>query len=432
MKIDHSKERTWVEVDTKALAHNYSIFRGLLAPQCKLMCVCKSNAYGHGFFDYTALMDKLGVDSFGVDSITEALQLRDRGIQKPILILGYTLPTRLREAIEQDISITVSTFEALKELERFHFTTKKFKVHLKIDSGMHRQGFEDKDVDNVVDYIKSRLPQVEIAGIYTHFAAAGDPSNPTCHEYTLKQIETFKNAVKMVQEAGFSPLRHAAATAGTLNYPEAHFDMVRVGIGLMGLWPSEETKELFLSCHPRAGEAMARGSINSQEPLLADSHRSLPRTTIRGGNDREEGWNNTVLLPALSWKTVISEIKSLPKGEKIGYDITETLERDSRIAILPIGYWHGIPRSLSSRGEFLVHGKRVKILGRVSMDMTVIDVTDVPDVQVGDIATAIGKDGTHEMSTEEIAKSAGTINYEFVTRINPQIVRYYIKSSLAG
>ena len=369
--------RTWVEINKKAIAQNYEIFRKLIGNKCRLMAVVKSNAYGHGLIGFSKEMQKLGADWFGVDSVVEALALRKSGIKKSILVLGHTLPERLKEIAAYDISMTVSSFAAL---EAFKKIKKDFpKIHLKIDTGMHRQGFFVKELPEIVLFLKNKLPKVKVEGLYTHFAAAKDPAS--LYD-TNRQIGEFKKAVKIIEDGGFKPIKHAAATSGAVLFPNAHFDMARIGIGLYGLWPSSEIRSAFS--------------------------------------------NKIKLAPVLSWRTIIGEIKEVKKGERVGYDFTEQLSRSSRIAILPIGYWHGYPRALSSIGHVLIHGQHAKVLGRVSMDMTVVDVSNIKNVKVGDIVTLIGKDGKEAISAEELAEISGTINYEFITRINPLIERVYI------
>ena len=369
--------RTWIEIDKKAIVQNYRTFRKLISNKCRLMAVVKSNAYGHGLIGFSKELQKLGADWFGADSIVEALALRNSGIKKPILVLGHTLPERSREAATNNISLTISSFDALNRVARLS----KFrpKIHLKIDTGMHRQGFFVDELTRVVSFLRNRAPKVGVEGLYTHFAAAKDPASPTA---TLRQLKEFKKAIGIVEQAGFRPIKHAAATSGAILFPKAHFDMARIGIGIYGLWLSPEVRSAFS--------------------------------------------NKIRLTPVLSWRTIIGEIKEVKKGERVGYDFTEKFSKDSRIAILPIGYWHGYPRALSSVGHVLVQGKRAKILGRVSMDMTVVDVSNIKNVKVGDAATLIGEDGREIIAAEELAKLSGTINYEFITRINPLIERVYL------
>ncbi|MEK7081636.1 MAG: alanine racemase [Patescibacteria group bacterium] len=373
MKNARNGLRTWIEVDCPAIEKNYKLFRSLIPSKTKLLAVVKSNAYGHGLVDFTKELERLGTDWFGVDSVVEALTLRREGIKIPILVLGYTLPEKFKEAAAHDISITVSSFETLKALQKNHFP-KPLKIHIKVDTGMHRQGFLPQDLPKVISFLK-----IKPEGLYTHFAMAKNPAFP---EYTRRQIAEFEQWRAAFTKIGLSPIYHASATAGVLIFPEAHFDMVRVGIGLYGLWPAKEIESYFAS-----------------------------RLTLK---------------PVLSWKTIISEIKELPKGAKIGYDCVETLQKDSRMAVCPIGYWHGYPRALSGIGFVLVNGQRAKILGRVSMDMIIVDVSDITGAKVGAEVVLIGKQGKEKITVNELANLSDTSHYEFVTRINPLIKRIYL------
>ena len=373
MKNDRNGLRTWFEVDCLAIEKNYKIFRSLILPKTKLMAVVKSNAYGHSLVDFAKELERLGADWFGVDSVVEGLTLRREGIKAPILVLGYTLPDKFAEAAKNNISLTVSNFETLKALEKSHFS-KPLKIHIKVDTGMHRQGFLLQDLPGVLSFLKIR-PE----GLYTHFAAA---KNPAFSEHTKKQIAEFEQWRTAFKKAGFSPICHASATAGVMIFPEANFDMIRIGIGLYGLWPAKEIESYFA--------------------------------------------NRLTLEPTLSWKTIISEIKELPKGAKIGYDLTETLQKKSRVAVCPIGYWHGYPRALSGIGFVLVDGQRAKILGRVSMDMISIDIAGIKKAKVGDEVVLIGKQGKEEITAAEIGNLADTSHYEIVTRLNPLMKRIYL------
>lgn len=369
--------RTRIEINRRALKKNYDIFRYLIGKKCLLMAVVKSNAYGHGLIDFSRAAEKLGIDWFGVDSIVEAENLRKAGSKKPILVFGYTLRDKIRNAIKNNISLTVADFSALKNLKTINKRGDKLKIHLEIDTGMHRQGFFVSEIPAVIKILKSQNLPLKLEGVYTHFASAKNPAFPSA---TLCQIEEFKKAINILESAGFGGImKHAAATAGTIIFPQSHFDLVRVGIGLYGLWPSKETQEAF------------KDKIKFE--------------------------------PVLSWKTIVSQIKNLPKGSGIGYDMAETLDRPSRVAVLPIGYWHGFPRLLSSIGRVLICGSEAKVLGRVSMDMISVDITDVKNVKIGGEAVLIGKSGKLEISADDLAYLSGTINYEIVTRLNPLIQR---------
>jgi len=371
--------RTWIEINQQSLKNNYNIFRRLIGPKCLLMSVVKSNAYGHSLIDFSRATESLGVDWFGVDSIVEAESLRKAGLKKPILVLGYTLENKIETAFKNNISLTIFDFSTLENLKNIKIRGYKLKIHIKIDTGMHRQGFFVSEIPSVIKILKSQ-PTIILEGVYTHFSSAKNPAFPSI---TFNQIEQFKKAIGLFESAGFKGfIKHAAATSGTIIFPQSHFDLVRIGIGLCGLWPSKETKEAF---------------------------------------KRE-----VKLEPVLSWKTILGQIKSLPKGSKVGYDLTETLNRPSRVAVLPIGYWHGFPRSLSGIGKALIKGGEVKVIGRVSMDMVSVDVTDVKNVKVGDEVTIIGKSGKLEISVDDLAYLSDTVNYEIATRLNPLIKRIVV------
>ncbi|MDO8561155.1 MAG: alanine racemase [bacterium] len=373
--------RTWIEIDTAALAANFRQLRNIVSAKKKIMAVVKSNAYGHGIVGIAKSLRKSAPSIwFGVDSLVEGLRLREEGIKSPILVLGSTLPTLFIEAGRQKIFITISNFEGLDALSKLKVRPE---IHLKIDTGMHRQGFLPKEVGVVIKRLKKN--KIVPRGIYTHFASAKDRAYPTA---TLEQFELFKKVTRGFERAGFKGMVcHAAASGGALLFPEAHLDMVRIGMALWGHWPSDEAKINVLS-----------GRFN------------LPKISLK---------------PVLSWKTRVAEVKKIPTGALVGYDLTERVARLSQIAVLPVGYWHGFDRGLSSSGLVLVGGKRAKVLGRVSMDMIVCDVTNIPGVKVGDVVILIGRQGKEEISAEEIARTLNTSPYEVLTRINPLIERIY-------
>lgn len=370
--------RTWIEVSRKAIARNYRVFRSRIGKRVKLMAVVKSNAYGHGLLPFAQEMDKLGADWLGVDSMVEALALRKAGVTTHILVLGFTLSEWLEEAAAHDISVAVSDFEHLKAVMRLR-ASKPLRVHIKTDTGMHRQGFQLKDMKRVLALITSQAFRRSSAleGLFTHFAAAKNPALP---QYTLRQIDEFATWRTAFKHKKLSFISHASATSGTLLFPQAHFDMVRIGIGLYGLWPSAEAR------------AHLKDSVH--------------------------------LVPVLSWKAVVSEVKRVPKGEKIGYDCTETLSRDSVIAIIPVGYWHGYSRKLSSIGRAIIRGKQCRVLGRVSMDMLIVDATGV-SAKVGDEVALIGSQGRETVSAVDMAGLDDTSHYETVTRLNPLMRRIF-------
>lgn len=371
--------RTWIEIDKKAVKHNYDVFRSLIPQKTKLLAVVKSNAYGHGLIDFSKEIVKNGVDFLGVDSIVEGLTLRREEIKTPILVLGYTLPELFNDAVDKNISITVSSFDTISEIKKLKIKSNKIlKIHVKVDTGMCRHGFLLEDLEKVIKEIKS-LKNIEVEGLYTHFSIAKDPAFPS---YTKKQTKEFNIWVDAFRKAGFNSILHASATSGTIVFPESIFDMVRVGIGLYGVWPSKETENAF------------------------DTKFSLK--------------------PVLSWKTIVGEIKKIQKGSRVGYDGTEVLEKDSIIAICPIGYWHGFSRNLSCKAKVLINGKKAKVLGRVCMDIIVVDISGIKGVKVNDEVVIIGKSGKEQIEVDDISTITGGSNYEFLTRINPLIKKFYL------
>ena len=346
--------RTWIEIDKKALRHNVGEFFRLISRPTRLMAVIKSNAYGHGLGAIAQELVNTQLFGqkqwFGVDSIVEALRLRREGIINQILVLGFTLPARMEEAAQHDISISISNFDALDSISNI---SKRPAIHLKFDTGMHRQGFLKKDISHLISILKKK--HITPKGMFTHFASAKDPLYPT---YTLAQLAEFHEAVGRMKQAGFSSLiQHASATGGTLIFPDAHYDMVRVGMGLYGYWPSQELKLTY--------NMSTLTSLKKQRKKIA-------------------------LYPVLTWKTIVAEVKQIPKGSYVGYDLTEETYRKTMIAVLPIGYWHGYDRGLSSISNVLVRNCRARVLGRISMDMLVIDITDIAGVRTGDEVVIIG------------------------------------------
>lgn len=379
-KTNHQGLRTWIEIDRRAVRHNYKLFRSLIPKTTKLLSVVKSNAYGHSHIDFSKEVEALGIDYIAVDSIVEGLSLRKSGVRCPILVLGHTLHVRIKDAAVHDIRVAVSSITQLHQLKKETFK-RPLKIHIKVDTGLHRQGFTLDDLAEVRKFLEwnKKTKRVVVEGLFTHFAQGKDPLHPL---YTKKQLGEFNTWTKEFHRLGVHPILHTAATGPTLVFPESHFDMVRIGIGLYGIWPDEKTKT-FLE-------------------------------------------KKYTLKPILSWRAVVSEIKKLPKGSKIGYDSTETLKQSSVVAVCPIGYWHGFPRALSSHGFVLINGKRAKVLGRVSMDMISVDVTGIKNVKVGSIATIIGTDKKDELKAQDIADSMNASTYEFLTRLNPLIKRLYI------
>ena len=370
LSLKKDQLRTWIEIDKKAVAHNYKLFKSLV-PKNTLVCgVVKSNAYGHGLTEFSKIANR-HVDMFSVDSAIEGIRLRESGILKPIFVLGYTLPSLLTEVVKNDIDITIAGKKALEEAVKIK---KKLNIHLKIDTGMSRQGFFVKDLKEVLEMFKKNK-HLNLKGMYTHFA---DAKNPAFPDSTYAQMSNFKRAINIVHKNGFDPIIHCAATSSIILFPETHFDMVRIGIGSYGLWPDEKVK------------AYASDFLD--------------------------------LKPVLKWKTILADTKEIPKGAGVSYGLTEIVKKKTKIGILPIGYWHGYDRGLSSIGYVLINGKKAKVLGRVTMDIVIIDLSKVKNAKEGDEVVLLGG----KISADYIADLLNTINYEVVTRINPKIRRVAI------
>ena len=361
-----------VEIDAEALANNVRLIKAHIGDEIELMAVVKANGYGHGAVTVarTALLN--GATFLAVANMAEAMELRDAGISAPILILSYVPVFAVRQAIQHNISVLLFDSELAQQYDRISRDVNgKLKIHLKIDSGMGRMGVLPGDAVRLFRHIYT-MQNLEIEGIYTHFSVADDDL-----EYTREQLQTFKDVVAPLRATGFNfKYIHAANSAAILGSRDNYFNIVRAGLLLYGLQPSSD----------------------SITPL---AH----------------------LQPVMAWKTVIAQVKTLPANSTIGYGNTYTTRRQETIAVLPVGYADGLRRSPHTWREVLVHGRRVPIVGRVSMEKTTISVTDVPEVSIGDEVVLLGKQGDDEITADEIAHWLGTINYEVITSILARLPR---------
>lgn len=385
--MNTDKLNTWIEISAKAYANNLSFFKKLIPPTTEFSVVIKSNAYGHGIVEMAGLAIKYGADSFCVHSLDEALLLRKSGFRQDILIMGHVPLTRLDEAINGQFRLVMYNHDSLQELDR---QTRRLNqavwVHLKLETGKYRQGINEKELTGFLDALKS-APRVKLEAAYTHFANADEPTN---HEYAHYQLNRFLKMHEMIQKAGFPAVKkHVANSAAILLLPRAHFDMVRLGISQYGFWPSPE----------------ALVSFKMQRSTEAEN----------------------TLKPVLQWKTRVSQVKEVPANHFIGYGCTYRTTRDSRIAVLPTGYADGYDRLLSNKSYVLIQGRRAPLRGRVCMNLTMVDVTDIPDVQLEDEVVLLGSQGNDTVSADYLANLIGTINYEIVTRINWQIPRIVVE-----
>ncbi|MBU0649450.1 alanine racemase [Patescibacteria group bacterium] len=375
-------QKTWVEISKKSLIHNLKTFRQIIGPKVNLMSVVKSNAYGHGMVEVAEVAEK-HVDWFGVDNVDEALALKKSGIEKPILILGYTINSRLADVVENEFRQTVYNEETLNELgklsEKFN---KKVYLHFKAETGTSRQGIGLDQLLERLEILK-KYPDLIFEGLSTHYANIEDTTD---HTFAMEQLERFNKFIEMLKEQGIEvPIKHTACSAAAILFPQTFFDMVRVGISQYGMWSSKET---YVS---------ANGLKRKIE-----------------------------LKPIICWKTIIAQVKELEPGTAVSYGLTEKVSHRTRAAIIPVGYWDGYDRRLSSVGNVLVNGVRCKILGRICMNMSMVDVTDAGEVKSEDEVVLLGAQGGECITAEELAQKIGTINYEAVTRINPVIKRIIV------
>jgi alanine racemase len=371
----------WVEIDGKAPECNLRQLRAGAAPGVLACAVVKSNAYGHGVAQIAPLLPS--ADWFGVNSLEEGLELRGMGITKPVVLLGHVPLSRLGEAVEADLSLTVYNRQTIQALSALPSMPRVARLHVKIDTGTSRQGVLPSELEEFMRLVKS-TPGVVLEGVSTHFANIEDTLN---HQYAELQLERFAAALAVVDGiVGRPPIVHAACTAASILFASTHFTMLRSGIGLYGLWPSRET---MLSA-------------------------------------REKGGAVPDFRPALAWKTRIAQIKRVPEGTFVGYGCSYRTTRQTVLGILPVGYADGYDRALGNRGHVLVRGRRAPVIGRICMNLTMVDLTDAPSARLEDEVVLLGQSGDERISAETMAEWAGTINYEVVTRISPLLPRVVV------
>ena len=388
---------TWAEIDLDAIAHNARELKRFVGEKTELMAVVKADGYGHGAVQVAETALDNGASRLAVNRALEGVQLRQAGITTPVLIMGYTLPAQAETVVRWNLTPTVNTPEQAQTLSAVaSHKGKLLPIHVKVDTGMGRFGLLP---DEVVDFVRaiSALPGLFLEGIYTHFAIA-DAADKS---YTLHQFGIYLEVVKGLEEAGFAiPIKHVANSAAALDLPETHLDLVRCGIALYGLRPSSEV-----------------------EPTIP-------------------------LRPAMALKSRVARVRTLPPGASISYGCTYTTSEPTRVALVPVGYGDGYHRLLSNRGQVLIRGQRAPIVGRVCMDQFVVKVSHIPDVQQHDEVVLLGRQGDlgirneeleirdgelkrtplcDEITAEEVAAWAETINYEVTTSILPRMTRVYLK-----
>ncbi len=375
--------KTWVEISRAAMEQNIAALRTFLKPESAFCAVIKANAYGCGMREAALIAARCGVDTFAIDSIDEAVGLRELLPKATIFILGVTVPERLADVVAIDVIQTVYNPETIVEISKYaHQHHRPARVSLKIETGLQRQGVGPRGLIALLDAVRAAGDSIVVEGVGSHFASSEEPTDPM----TAYQMKHFAAAVQTVHDAGYTPRYiHIACSAAAMVDRESQGTMTRFGIALYGMWSSKNLKR----------------------------HIVLGRQNIE-------------LHPVLSWKTRIAQIKDIPPGATIGYGGTHTANRPLRIAVLPVGYYDGYDRGLSNKGEVLIRGRRCPVLGIVCMNMMMVDVSAVPSAALDDVATLLGRDGMNAITAEDIAAIINTSHYEVVTRINPLLPRIIV------
>lgn len=378
--------RTWIEISKKRLTDNVKTLKSFLKKDTIICPIVKANAYGHGIKEVAPIIIKAGANWLGVDNLQEAMILKEIGIKSPIYIMGYIPKNELEIAVSNNFRFVVYEIETLKKLKSIKKES-TILTHLKLETGTNRQGVNQKELIKIIEFYKKEK-QIILEGVATHFANIEDTMD---HSFASNQTKTFFKMIKKIEENGLKPkYKHCANSASILLFPETHGNFVRPGISTYGLWPSRETQIAF------------KNRVKTEKVKDID------------------------LKAVLSWKTQIALIKTIQADTPIGYGCTYKTTRKSKIAILPVGYSDGIRRNQSNNGYMLINGKQAPIRGRVMMNMTAIDITDIPNVTYKSEVVIIGEQNGQKITAEQVAELQGTINYEVVAQINPTIERKII------
>ena len=364
-------DRAYLEIDLNNLEHNVKVLKRAMPQKCELMAVVKAEAYGHGLYEIATHLNKIGVKAFAVATIDEGIKLRQYGVLGEILILGYTAPARAKELRKYDLTQTLIDYKYALLLDKQGYDVM---THIKVDTGMHRLGFDAKDIEKISAVFS--MKHIKVSGIYTHLCAADSVDEKDIF-FTNVQIESFYNLLNQLKEKGITiPKIHIQSSYGLLNYPELKCDYVRVGVSLYGVLSSP----------------------NDRTKLHLD------------------------LRPVLSLKSRVILLREIKKGESVGYSRSFVANRDSLIALLPVGYADGYPRNLScGKSYVLINGHQAPVVGKICMDQLAVDVTDIPNVKTGSIATLICKDGKEEITAPMVAESAESITNELLSRMGHRL-----------
>lgn len=371
--------KTHIEIHAANLLHNLKQFKDIT--QKKSMFAVKANAYGHGLKEIIEVTKKSdAVDQFAVDSVAEALLVRSLNKEKPILVLGWSDASELAELIHQGFETVVPSAEQLRLVKQISKKlNRKALIHLKIETGTNRLGIEPEKAISLLAGIKEK--NIEIRGIYSHFANIEDTTDPA---FARQQLALFNSVLPHLPSANI--VKHFSSSASTLLFPETFFDMVRIGISAYGYWPSRQTHALYLEKH--------KSKISFK--------------------------------PVLSWYTKVAQVKEIKKGAAIGYGLTYKSFNKARIIVVPIGYYDGYDRKLSNVAQVLVNGIKAPVRGRICMNMFMVDVTHIKNVKAGDRVTLLGSENGEKIDADMLAEWSGTINYEVLARINPLIPRFVV------
>ena len=372
--------RVYAKINLDAICHNMEAMHAKLKEGTKMFAVIKTDGYGHGAIEIANTIESLDyLFGFCVATVEEGLILRRHGVKKPILILGYTFEDQYEDIILNDLRPAVFTMEMAKSFSDIATSLNHdVKIHIKIDTGMSRIGLQVREENAKLIAQIAALPHIIVEGIFTHFAKADEYDKTSANH----QIELFKHMIELTEREGVTiPYKHCSNSAGIVEIPAANMDIVRAGITLYGLWPSDEVDKSKID-----------------------------------------------LAPALELKSKISYVKTLEAGRQISYGGTYTTTKEERIATIPVGYGDGYPRSLSNKGYVLIHGKKAPICGRVCMDQFMVNVTDIPEVKTGDEVTLLGRDGSERITAEELGDLSKRFNYEFVRDLGKRIPRVFVKN----
>lgn len=376
----NKNNRVYADIDLDAVRYNMESMHRNIKPDTQIAAVIKTDGYGHGASEIAAVIEDLPyLWGYAVATEDEAMVLRKHNIKKPILILGITFADQFDEMIRNDIRPAVCELEMAEKLSDAAVKAgKECRIHIKIDTGMSRIGFQVNEKTACIVEQISKLPNIMIEGIFTHFARADEVSKQPAYD----QMKQFVNMIRLIEDKGVQiPIHHCSNSAGIVEIPDANMDMVRAGITLYGLWPSEDVKKDIIS-----------------------------------------------LKPVMSINTHVAFLKELEANRSISYGGTYTTSKKQLIATIPVGYGDGYSRGLSNKGFVLIHGQRAPICGRVCMDQFMIDVTDIPNVKEGDLVTLLGKDGDEMITMEELGELSGRFNYEFACLITNRVPRIYYRN----